>query len=215
VIQALVAPQVIDKGIPTAALLAWILIAKYVDHLYLYRQEPIFARAGFAIPQSTLGAWVGACGVHLQPLVDALHAEMLGQAVLHADETPVQMLSPGKGKTHRAYLWAYTAAPSLHDFANSRAGEHARAFLGAWRGKLVCDDYRGYKARFHEGINEIGCAAHACRKFFDRRNCRTDFILCLIKKPEREQKGRDSCEPSAADPATSTMCETTQSLAVM
>ncbi|CAD6563428.1 hypothetical protein LMG24235_08672 [Paraburkholderia sabiae] len=62
------------------------------------------------------------------------------------------MLSPGKGKTHRAYLWAYatTQYASLkavvYDFADSRAGEHARAFLGDWQGKLVCDDYSGYVA---------------------------------------------------------------------
>ena len=172
-VQAPVPPQVIDKGMPTAALLATILIAKYADHLPLYRQERIFARAGFAIPQSTLGAWVGVCGVHLQPIVDALHEEMLQQAVLHADETPVQMLSPGKGKTHRAYLWAYTATQFsplravVYDFAISRAGEHARAFLGTWQGKLVCDDYGGYKAGFHTGVTEIGCMAHARRKFFD------------------------------------------------
>ena len=172
-VQAPVPPQVIDKGMPTAALLAWILIAKYADHLPLYRLERIFARAGFAIPQSTLGAWVGVCGVRLQPIVDALHAEILGQAVLHADETPVQMLSPGKGKTHRAYLWAYTATQYsslravVYDFANSRAGEHARAFLGTWQGKLVCDDYSGYKAGFNQGLTEIGCLAHARRKFFD------------------------------------------------
>jgi hypothetical protein len=139
----------------------------------LYRQEQIFARAGLAIPRSTLGAWVGACGVQLQPLVDALHQEILQQHVLHADETPVQMLSPGKGKTHRAYLWAY--APTqfsdlravVYDFADSRAGEHARTFLESWQGKLVCDDYSGYKASFQQGITEIGCAAHARRKFFD------------------------------------------------
>ena len=172
-VQAPVPPQVIDKGIPTAALLAWILIAKYMDHLPLYRLERIFARAGFAIPQSTLGAWVGVCGVRLQPIVDALHVEMLGQAVLHADETPVQMLSPGKGKTHRAYLWAYTATQFsslravVYDFAMSRAGAHARAFLGSWQGKLVCDDYSGYKAGFNRGVTEIGCMAHARRKFFD------------------------------------------------
>ncbi len=71
-VQAAVPPQVIDKGIPTAALLAWVLVAKYADHLPLYRLERIFARAGLAIPQSTLGAWVGVCGVRLQPLVDAL-----------------------------------------------------------------------------------------------------------------------------------------------
>ncbi|MEM5300284.1 IS66 family transposase, partial [Burkholderia sp. JPY481] len=105
-IQAPVPAHVIDKGIPTTGLLASVLVAKYADHLPLYRQEQIFARAGVAIPRSTLGAWVGTCGVQLQPLVDALHQEILQQGVLHADETPVQMLGPGKGKTHRAYLWA-------------------------------------------------------------------------------------------------------------
>ncbi|AEA65919.1 IS66 family transposase [Burkholderia gladioli] len=172
-VQAPVPPHVIDKGIPTAGLLAQVLVAKYSDHLPLYRQERIFARAGLAIPRSTLGAWVGACGVHLQPLVDALRKEVLQQAVLHADETPMQMLAPGKGKTHRAYLWAYSTTQFsdlkavIYDFADSRAGEHARAFLGEWRGKLVCDDYGGYKAGFESGITEIGCLAHARRKFFD------------------------------------------------
>ncbi|GIZ53269.1 hypothetical protein NCCP691_32830 [Noviherbaspirillum aridicola] len=54
--------------------------------------------------RSTLAQWVGACGVHLQPLVDALHAALLAQPVLHADETPVAMLKPGNGKNHRAFL---------------------------------------------------------------------------------------------------------------
>jgi transposase len=172
-IQAPVPAHVIDKGIPTTGLLASVLVNKYADHLPLYRQEQIFARAGLAIPRSTLGAWVGMCGVQLQPLVDALHQEILQQGVLHADETPVQMLSPGSGKTHRAYLWAYTPAQFgtlrgvVYDFANSRAGEHARTFLAGWQGKLVCDDYSGYKAGFQQGITEIGCAAHARRKFFD------------------------------------------------
>jgi transposase len=70
--QALVPAQVIDKGTPPACLLAQVLVAKYTDHLPLYRQESIFGRAGLAIARSTLGAWVGMCGVQLQPLVDAL-----------------------------------------------------------------------------------------------------------------------------------------------
>ena len=63
--QAPVPAQIIDKGIPTAGLLAQVLVAKYADHLPLYRQEGIFARAGLAIPRSTLGAWVGQCGMQL------------------------------------------------------------------------------------------------------------------------------------------------------
>src|SRR5471032_2024392 len=55
-IQAAVPAHVIDKGIPTAGLLASVLVAKYADHLPVYRQEQIFARAGVAIPRSTLGA---------------------------------------------------------------------------------------------------------------------------------------------------------------
>ena len=78
------------------------LVAEYSGHQLLYRQETSFGRTGYAIPCSTLSAWVGACCVQLQPLNDALKDSMLGHAVLHADETPVAMLKPGNKKTHRA-----------------------------------------------------------------------------------------------------------------
>jgi transposase len=172
-VQAPVPAQLIDKGIPTSNLLANVLVAKYGDHLPLFRLEEIYAREGVPLPRSTLAQWVGQCGVQLQPLVDALKAEMLAHTVLHADETPVEMLKPGTGKTHRAYLWAYSPGAFenmkavVYDFAESRSGEHARAFLGDWHGSLICDDYGGYKASFAQGITEVGCMAHARRKFFD------------------------------------------------
>lgn len=177
-VQAPVAAHVIDKGLPTTGLLTQVLVAKYLDHLPLYRQEGIFGRAGLAIARSTLAAWVGQCGVQLQPLVDALKTELLGRPVLHADETPVAMLKPGNGKTHRAYLWTYCSTvydelkAVVFDFADSRGGQHARAFLGlpeasGWRGTLVCDDYAGYKACFELGVTEAGCLAHARRKFHE------------------------------------------------
>ena len=172
-IQAPVEAHIIDKGIPTTGLLAQVLVAKFADHLPLYRQEAIFGRAGLAIARSTLGAWVGSCGAQLQPLVDALKAEILTHSVVHADETPVQMLKPGNGKTHRAYLWAYAAGAFeetravVYDFCESRAGENAKVFLGDWRGSLVCDDFSGYKQLMAQGVTEVGCLAHARRKFFD------------------------------------------------
>ena len=171
--QAPVPAQIIDKGIPTSGLLAQVLVAKYSDHLPLYRQEHIFGRAGVALPRSTLAQWVGICGVQLQPLVDALKTQILSHSVVHADETPVEMLKPGNKKTHRAYLWAYAPGAFedlkavVYDFCESRAGEHCRTFLGEWRGSLVCDDYAGYKAGFASGITEAGCMAHSRRKFFD------------------------------------------------
>lgn len=172
-IQAPMPAQLIDKGMPSAGLLAQVLVAKYADHQPLYRQESIFERAGVAIPRSTLAQWVGACAVQLQPLVDALKAALLERSVLHADETPVAMLVPGKGKTHRAYIWSYssTAFDALravvYDFAESRAGVHPQNFLDGWSGKLVCDDYAGYKALFTAGRTEVGCLAHSRRKFHD------------------------------------------------
>lgn len=164
---------VIDKGLATPGLLAHVLVAKYADHLPLYRQESIYARAGLKIARSTLAQWVGTCGAALMPLVDALRNSILSYPVLHADETPVRMLKPGSRGTHRAYLWAYTpgAFESLkavvYDFTESRAGNHAREFFDQWTGKLVCDDYKGYKACFALGIDEVGCMAHARRKFYD------------------------------------------------
>jgi transposase len=172
-IQAPVPAQVIDKGVATAGLLAQVLVAKYADHQPLYRQEAIFERAGMALARSTLAQWVGACGVHLQPLVDALKAMLLERAVLHADETPVAMLMPGKGKTHRAYIWSYSSTQFdamhavVYDFADSRAAAHPKHFLEGWSGKLVCDDYSGYKGLFADGVTEVGCLAHARRKFSD------------------------------------------------
>jgi transposase len=174
--QAPVAPHIIDKGIATAGLLAHVLVAKYADHLPLYRQETIYARAGAPIPRSTLAQWVGSCGVQLQPLVDALRQEVLEHSVIHADETPVQMLKPASqrdGKTHRAYLWAYSPGRHeqmkavVYDFCESRAGKHAAIFLERWSGTLLVDDYAGYKQLMGQKVQEAGCWAHARRKFFE------------------------------------------------
>jgi hypothetical protein len=104
-----------------------------------------------------MAQWVGACGVHLQPLVDVLKQEILQHGVLHADETPVAMLSPGKHSTHRSYLWTYAPGAFeplkavVYDFADNRSGANARDFLGlpgasGWQGKLLVDDFTGYVA---------------------------------------------------------------------
>lgn len=177
-VQAPVPAQVIDKGIPTAGLLAQVLVAKFLDHLPLYRQERIFERAGLAIARSTLAQWVGECGAQLQPLVDALTSELLRQAVLHADETPVGMLKPGNKKTHKAYIWTYCTTSFnetkavVFNFAETRSGENVRGFLRqdtehAWKGTLVTDGFSGYKATFERGVTEAGCVAHARRKFHE------------------------------------------------
>jgi transposase len=166
-----VAPAIIDRGIAAPGLLAQVVIAKYTDHLPLYRQEAIYARSGVELNRTTLAEWVGAVGVALAPLVAALRNELLSREVLHADETPVAQLDPGAGKTKRAYLFAYRSAVGepivVFDYGASRSGSHVREFLGEWKGALLVDDYAGYKALWAQGITELGCWAHARRKFFD------------------------------------------------
>lgn len=180
-VQAPVPAHVIDKGIPTAALLAHLLVAKFMDHLPLYRQEHVFERAGMLIARSTLAQWVGECGALLQPLVQALADELRRHVVLHADETPVAMLKPAAlrdGKTHRAYIWSY-CTPSTNptkavvfEFSETRSGENVREFLQldtpkAWKGTLVTDAFSGYAACFDKGVTSAQCMAHARRKFHE------------------------------------------------
>lgn len=175
IIQQPVPAQVIDKSYATPSVLAYLLIAKFIDHLPLYRLEQIFGRAGLAIARSTLSEWVGICGVRLQALVDALKESILLQDILHADETPVKLLKPGLGKAHKAYMWAYasgrfeTTQAVIYEFSENRSGKNAQTFLNGWKGRLVCDYYSGYQNLFGEGkeIIEIGCLAHARRKFHD------------------------------------------------
>jgi transposase len=164
--------QIIDSGIPTARLLAQVLIAKYDDHLPLYRQGEIYERAGVCLSSSTLADWVGACGVALAPIARELKVQLLQSQVLHADESPITILAH-KGVKQRGYIWAYASgakeaiAAVVYQIKQGRSGQHARDFLRFeppirridqagddppsaqhWSGHLVVDDYGGYKALF-------------------------------------------------------------------
>ncbi|WP_244783074.1 IS66 family transposase [Acinetobacter sp. F-1] len=167
---------VIDKGIASPELLSHVLVSKYADHLPLYRQRQIFLRAGVDLSRSTLSDWIGRCGVELEPLANALKQVVLQQRVIHADETPVTIMRMGENekKPKKGYVWAYATTQYnpvqavIYDFQDSRSGQHAEAFLNGWQGHLVCDDYSGYKARFKSGqVIEVGCMAHARRKFHE------------------------------------------------
>lgn len=171
-VQEPAAPQVIDKGQPTAGLVAHTLVSRFVDHVPYYRQEAINARSGVHTPRSTLAAWSGAGGAALEPLYEVHKAFVLACAVLHADETPAAMLAPGAGKTKKAYVWGYARSefdprPGVIDeFCAGRGGKYPVAFLEGWNGTLICDDYKGYETLFKLGQRvEAGCAVHSRRKF--------------------------------------------------
>ena len=177
-VQAKTDAQIIDKSIATPALLAHVLISKYADHLPLYRQSLIYQRSGVYLSDSTLADWVGRCGVQLGFLVNRLRQMILNQPILHADETPVKVLNgygvkDVKGKLKQGYVWAYVTLQHspikavVYDFAQGRGSEHPNAFLKGFKGKLVCDGYNGYKSLFGRGVIEVGCMAHARRKFHE------------------------------------------------
>jgi transposase len=171
-VQEPVAPQVIDKGMPTAGLVAHITVSRFVDHIPYYRQEQINARSGVHTPRSTLASWSGQAGAALIPLYDAHRKFVLSCSVVHADETPVAMLDPGAGKTKRAYIWAYArsgfdVSPGVvYEFCVGRGAKYPLEFLKGWSGTLVCDGYGGYdQVMAQERRVSAGCLAHARRKF--------------------------------------------------
>ena len=197
-------PSVIDGGMAAPGLLAWVATSKYLAHQPLYRLEQIAARQDVTLARSTLSDWIGRIGFALQPLAERLSELLQQRQSLHADETPVQQLDPGQGKTRRAYLWVYRSndlegGPPLivFDYQTSRSGKHAAAFLEGWSGTLVVDDYAGYKSLLGDGVTEQACWAHARRKFFDLDNgtpkghpVAADILSRIARLYEIEARGR-------------------------
>ena len=178
IVQAAAPSRPIARGMAGPGLLAHVLVAKYCDHLPLYRQSGIYAREGVELERSTLAGWVGQCNALLRPLVAALQKHVLCGAKLHADDTPVPVLAPGEGKTKTGRLWTYVrddrpagdVSPPAVWFAYSpnRRGEHPQAHLQSFKGVLQADAYGGFDALYADGsIQEAACWAHVRRKFFD------------------------------------------------
>ena len=168
----------IDRGLAGPGLLAHVLVSKYADHLPLYRQSEIYARAGVELERSTLAGWVGGASRTLRPLVDALQRYVLSAEKLHGDDVPVPVLAPGRGKTKTGRLWTYvrddrpagSPAASAVWFAYSpdRKGEHPTGHLKNYKGVLQADGYAGFHQLYEAGsIVEAACWAHARRKFHD------------------------------------------------
>lgn len=178
IVQAPAASRPIARGLAGPGLLAHVLVAKYCDHLPLYRQSEIYARSGVDLERSTLADWVGQCSALLRPLVDALNRYVLAGDKVHADDTPVPVLAPGEGKTKTGRLWPYvrddrpagdTTPPAVwFAYSPNRRGEHPQSHLKSFSGILQADAYAGFEPLYADDrIVEAACWAHARRKFFD------------------------------------------------
>ena len=167
----------IERGKPGAGLVAHVLVAKFDDHLPLYRQSEIYAREGVDISRSTLADWVGQASHQLTPLVDLIKAHVFAADRLHGDDTPVPVLEPGKGRTKTGRLWVYVrdgkpygdTSPHAvaYYYSPDRKGEHPQNHLANFKGVLHADAYAGYKKLYGNQIFEAACWAHVRRKFHD------------------------------------------------
>jgi len=166
--------RVIDKGIPSAGLLAYILVSKFVDHLPYHRIIQIFKRAGINIPASTVNGWVAKCVELLRVLYLFHRARMMESHYLMADETKIKVLkSPKrankKNKAHQGYFWVYYdpgGKQTLFIYGPGRGGKYPREHLKGFKGHLQTDGYSAYDAFDRtENITLVGCMAHIRRKF--------------------------------------------------
>ena len=176
--QACALSRPIERSNAGAGLLAHVITSKYCDHLPLYRQSSIYAREGIELERSTLADWVGQCSRLLAPLIAALGVYVRSADKLHADDTPVPVLTPGRGQTKTGRLWTYVRddrpagcenAPAVwFAYSPDRKGEHPQAHLKDFAGLLQADAYAGFNPLYEGGkIKEIACWAHARRKFYE------------------------------------------------
>ena len=182
----------IPRGMVDASFLAHIVVAKFCDHLPLYRQAEIYARLGLDLDHSQLAEWLGHVAWLLCPLVELIATHVMAGRVIHADDTPVDVLAPGTGNTKTGRLWVYlrdernhagSAAPAvLYRYTPDRKGEHCRAELANFTGWLHADGYAGF-GRLYEiagmkssdaallhgppRVAEVGCWSHVRRGFWD------------------------------------------------
>jgi transposase len=194
ILQAPAPSRPIERGLPGPNLLAHVIAAKYCSHQPLYRQSQVFGYDGVSIDRSTLSQWVGAGTELVSPLVQAVRRYVLGGGHVHADDTPLPVLDPGRGRTKTGYLWTYVRDerpwgsardPAVwFEYSPNRRGEHPRQHLREFQGVVHADAYSGYnevfecfpnrksrrelKARAGPGrITRSLCWAHARRKAYE------------------------------------------------
>ena len=181
VVQAPAPERPIDGGMATEALLAHVLINKYCDHLPLYRQAQIFARAGVTLDRSTLCNWVGRACWWLTPLHELMMTTVLASPKIFADDTVLPVLDPGRGKTKTGRLWCYAVdnrpwrgpghPAAVYIYSEDRKGVHPEEHLKGYSGLLQVDGYAGFNGLLADPAGDppqlAFCWAHTRRKFYD------------------------------------------------
>jgi transposase len=182
VIQASAPAHIVESGIPTEALLAFIAVSKYGHGLPLYRQEAIFLRDHVDVDRGIMARWMGKLGFELEILAGYTFSQIKRGERIFADETTLPTLVPGSGSAMTAYLWAYArddrpfggSGPPMvaYRFEDSRSGDCVARHLEGYRGILQIDGYAAYNRvarpdRGNDGALLAGCWAHSRRRFYE------------------------------------------------
>jgi len=213
VVQMPAPPRLIEGGLPTEALVAQVAVARFADHLPLYRQAQGMARQGVLVDRSTLACWMGYAAAEVAPVVARLRALLLASVRLFADETVVPVLDPGRGRTKQGYFWALgrddrpwggSEPPAVvYSYAPGRAHAHAGRLLGSYRGILQCDGYAAYKTvagvRTNDGVVTLAfCWSHVRRGFYDLAKAHAPVAIEALQrigdlyKIEENVRGKDA-----------------------
>ena len=152
---------------------AHVMDRKYSYYETLYRLEKEYRQMGVRITRGVMSNWIIYCSLHyLKPLYERLHEELVRRDILHADETPCQVLKEdGRKAQSKSYMWTYVTGNdglpgiTLYDYKPGRSGTFPKEFLKGFEGFLHCDGYQGYNNM--EDIERIGCLAHARRYFYE------------------------------------------------
>jgi len=223
VLQALAPAHIIEAGLPSERLLAYIAVSKYADGLPLYRQETIYLRDSVALSRSLMAQWMGHLGFELKILADYILEKIKAGKRVFADETTLPTLVPGSGKTMTAWLWAYArddrpfggSGPPMvaYRFEDSRGGRCVARHLNGFNGILQVDGHGAYtslvkeqvKAGSNETITLAGCWAHVRRKFYELHvgginHAATASVKAMTElwKVEDEIRGKDANIRAAA-----------------
>ena len=159
----------LKHSLASASTVAYVMYQKYVNSIPLYRQEADWKQLGVKLSRATLANWVIKCGIdYMEPVYGHLHQCLLERDIIHADETPCQVLKEdGKTAQSRSYMWLYGSGNDglppirLYDYQPSRGGYHAEEFLKGFSGYLICDGFSGYNKL--KGVIRCGCLAHMRR----------------------------------------------------
>jgi len=205
-VQAPAPARIVEGGLPTEALIAHVLVAKYADHLPLYRQAQIYARQGVSLDRSTLADRVGRAAWWLTPLRDHMLGELRSSARLFADETTAPVLDPGRGRTKTGQLWAYARddrpwggsdPPAVaYVYAPDRKAKRPSQHLAGFAGVLQVDGYAGYRAIGRSNSVQLAfCWSHVRRGFYELAATRPAAAEALVRIAqlyaiEQEIRGR-------------------------